>query len=175
MYEYDKNAALAAVLYVASRLNRADFHRVFKLLYFADKYHLEKFGRLIASDRYIAMKEGPVPSATYDIFKALRGDFKFINAELVHEFSEGIEVCDHHFVRPRAEPDLDNLSDSDIEALDHALAEYGDKSRDELIDLSHDEAWRAAIPNYEMTAESIAATLPNRDTLLEYLNDPHPG
>jgi uncharacterized phage-associated protein len=175
MFEYDKNAALASVLYIASRLDRADFHRVFKLLYFADKYHLENYGRLIASDRYIAMKEGPVPSATYDIFKALRYNSSTLDAKLVRRFSESLEVYDHFLIRPCAAPDLDDLSDSDIEALNFSISTYGNKTRDELIVLSHDEAWEAATPNYDMTVESIAATLPNRDILLSYLNDPHPG
>lgn len=174
-FEYDKNAALAAVLFLAHRVERADFHRIFKLMYFADKYHLERFGRLIASDTYIAMKEGPVPSTTYDIFKHLRRNKGFLSEDTVKAFRESIQVYEHHHIRPKVEPDLAQLSDSDIEALTYSLSEYGHKSHEELVELSHDDAWRSATPNYDITVTGIAKTLPNRDHLLEYLHDPHPG
>ena len=53
-------AALAAVLYVAHRLPHSTLHTLSKVLYFADRKHLERYGRFIFGDTYIAMKFGPV-------------------------------------------------------------------------------------------------------------------
>jgi len=41
--------------------------KALKLLYFAERYHLRKYGRLITNDTYCAMKNGAVPSVTMDI------------------------------------------------------------------------------------------------------------
>lgn len=64
---FDANKSLQAVLYVVNRLKRRDFHKIFKVLYFADRTHLIKYGRPITGDTYIAMEYGPVPSMIYDM------------------------------------------------------------------------------------------------------------
>ena len=40
-----------------------------KLIFFADRYHLRKYGRPITNDQYWAMRLGPVPSGTKDLFE----------------------------------------------------------------------------------------------------------
>jgi len=40
-----------------------------KLVYFADRYHLRKYGRPITNDQYWAMRLGPVPSGVKDLFE----------------------------------------------------------------------------------------------------------
>ena len=64
---FNPEKSLQAVLYVANRLERKDFHKIFKVLYFADREHLTKYGRPITGDTYVAMEYGPVPSMIYDI------------------------------------------------------------------------------------------------------------
>src|SRR5437899_249948 len=73
-FRFDPEKALQAILFVAHRIPEASFHQISKIIYFADKAHLQKYGRLICGDSYVAMKHGPVPSAIYDILKAVRGD-----------------------------------------------------------------------------------------------------
>jgi uncharacterized phage-associated protein len=41
--------------------------KALKLIYFADRYHLRKYGRLVTNDIYYAMNYGPVPSSVKDI------------------------------------------------------------------------------------------------------------
>ena len=47
--------------------------KALKLVYFADRYHLRRYGRPVIGDEYLAMQYGPVPSNTKDI--AEMGDF----------------------------------------------------------------------------------------------------
>ncbi|MCW7083120.1 Panacea domain-containing protein [Escherichia coli] len=68
---FDSEKALEAILYVASKAPIPDIYHVGKILYYADRFHLESFGRLITGDHYNAMKDGPVASNTYDIIKLL--------------------------------------------------------------------------------------------------------
>jgi len=41
-------------------VQRKDFHKIFKIIYFADRQHLADWGRPITGDTYIAMEAGPV-------------------------------------------------------------------------------------------------------------------
>jgi uncharacterized phage-associated protein len=74
---FNKEKTLQAMLYTATHLTRRDFHKVFKILYFADRKHLYDWGTPITGDTYIAMEAGPVPSRAYDMLKAVRGDSYF--------------------------------------------------------------------------------------------------
>ena len=67
IFNFEKT--INSALYIAERIKIKDFHRVFKILYFADREHLSKYGRPITGDTYIKMSDGPVPTKLYDIFK----------------------------------------------------------------------------------------------------------
>ena len=41
--------------------------KALKLIFFADRYHIRKFGRPITNDKYEAMEYGPVPSNAKDL------------------------------------------------------------------------------------------------------------
>ena len=42
--------------------------KALKLVYFADRYHLRKYGRPVVGDEYLAMNYGPVASGTKDLW-----------------------------------------------------------------------------------------------------------
>ncbi len=54
---FDSEKALEAILYVASKAPVPDIYHVGKILYYADRAHLERYGRLITGDEYKAMIE----------------------------------------------------------------------------------------------------------------------
>lgn len=174
--DFDKDAALTAVLYIASNVAKPTFHTISKVMYFADKHHLENFGRFISGDNYVAMKHGPVPSVTYDILKAVKncGHPAFEKA-LIDEFRDALEVkYDYHIV-PKMTPDLGFLSESDVKSLDYAIREYGHLFFEDLTKLSHDEAYEATGYNDYIDMEDIAKMFQDGDVLLDYLRDPVPG
>lgn len=151
--KFNEEKAIQSVLYVANRLKRKDFHKIFKILYFADREHFSKYSRSITEDTYIAMKDGPVPSNLYDIFKAMRGDSFF--AKNVTQFKKYFKVVDYNFIEPLQEADLDCLSQSDIEELDNSLKEYGNLSYGEIREKSHDYAWDNTTQGYPISVENI--------------------
>ena len=69
-FNYSK--ALEVLLYVSSKVEY--MYHTGKIIYFANRYHLEKYGRFVIDDRVIAMKNGPVLSNVYDMIKSARGD-----------------------------------------------------------------------------------------------------
>jgi uncharacterized phage-associated protein len=168
-YTFNAEVALEAILYIANRVDNPTFHRISKILYFADKAHLVRYGRFISGDSYVAMKHGPAPSDTYDILKAVRFGLDYCY-EVAPETAFSV---DNYMVIPFRAADLDVFSDSDIECLDEAITLYGTKTFGELTRLSHDEAWNATGDNEFMDIELIAATLNDAD-LLEHLQDPYP-
>ena len=71
-FSFDPEKGIEVLLYIADKTK--DIYKILKILYFADKLHLSKYGRFISGDYYIAMKHGPVPSRSYDIIKIARGE-----------------------------------------------------------------------------------------------------
>lgn len=153
LQQFNLDKSLQAVLYVAYRLQRKDFHKIFKVLYFSDRNHLSKYGRSITGDTYIAMTDGPVPSNIYDIFKSMRGDGYF--AGKATDFNESFKVVDWNFIEPKRDADMARLSESDIEELNKSLKEYGALTWDEVREKSHDYAWRNTVHDYPISVENM--------------------
>lgn len=164
---FDKRRAFQSVLYVANRLERRDFHKIFKVLYFADVEHLNKYGRPITGDTYIAMEFGPVPSAIYDMFKAVRGDGN--QGEDTPVLKNDIVVRDRYYVEPIHDADTRMLSASDIEILDDALAKYGKLSWDEIVQQSHAYAWKHTGLNDKISIESMMKEKGADDGYIDYI------
>lgn len=171
-FKFNRTAAIEAVLFLAGKSRDASLHRVFKLLYFAEKHHLENYGRMITGDSYKAMDYGPVPSSTYDLTKMARGDHWKGSQD--DDVIDALEIVNDRQIIPKRQPDQLQLSESDLEALNWALREYDHMSVGQLIDLSHDDSWRAAGINHWIDLEALTLDLRDRDLLLEHLQDEHP-
>lgn len=131
----------AEVLYVLQQTGQTDFHKLFKILYFADMMHLKEHGRPIVTNDYVAMKNGPVPSTLYDILKGIK--FDTYNAFLPN-WREDVDV-NEYFVTAIKDPDLDELSENDIITLDHVIEWAMPLSMTELTEKSHGPAYMAAL------------------------------
>ena len=168
---FNLEKSLQAILYVANNLQRKDFHKIFKILYFADREHLSKYGRPITGDIYIAMKDGPVPSKIDDIFKAVRGDSFFALNENIERFTELFSVHDWYFINPKKQANLDYLSQSDIEELDNSISKYGLMSWDEIREKSHDFAWRATPDNTQISLDNIMRETGEDESYIAYISE----
>lgn len=168
-FKFDPEKALEAILYVARNTRNPGFHLVSKILYFADQAHLRDYGRFITGDLYVAMKHGPVPSGAYDMMKWARnqqgGSFR-----LSGQLEEAFEVRNGHCIHPCREPQLDLLSESELECLQRAIEQYGNLSFSRLADISHDEAWNSADENDFIDLAAIVDMQPNSGELRELLD-----
>ncbi len=163
---FDPMKAVEILLYIAERV--PNLYHALKIMYFADKAHLSEYGRLVSGDHYIAMRLGPVPSGTYDIVKFVRGDGIFTFDESI---KEAFTVKGRNTIEPKRRPDLDTLSESEMECLDASISEYGNMSMTRLKKASHDAAYEAADENEDISLESIITTLPNGTEVLAYMRD----
>ena len=146
-FEFDHEKTVAAALYIVSKnLPELTMAKLFKLMYFSDKDHLVRFGRTITGDRYAAMKDGPVPSSLYDLFKEMRGTPTSREARLLAQNIK-IEPSTLQYPRLVASGTIDpmQLSVSDIASLDRVLFAYGQFSFLRLRALTHETpAWENA-------------------------------
>lgn len=175
---YDPDKAVHSLAYLITRLGGvADLYVLLKILFFADKLHLERYGRFMFGETYVAMKAGPVPSGAYDAIKQARGDGELSRPHPLADDFIAVEGNDVYALR---NPDLDYLSASNLECLDEAISECGSLPPLELWRRSHaDPAYnetRRVDPrrNPPIPIESIARTLRNGGALIEHLSDPCP-
>lgn len=125
--------ALEVILWLANRRPPLDFHSILKLLFFADVYHLNNYGRPIVGDQYRALPYGPVPQTTYDILKG-----EPLAMEELDSDGMPFEVVGKFRVKPLREANNRKLSASDIEALTHAWDTYGHLNFGPRTDVSHE-------------------------------------
>lgn len=148
-FPLEEKKALEAFVLVATEWPGITAFYAAKIVFLADKQHLNRFGRPVIGDRYIAMDNGPVPSAIYDWFKGnldRMGDPQSI-VDAIEFNRNGRYVT----ATARRTPDFDYLSPSDIAAIKDAVAFCRRRSVSELIRITHnDPAWKQADLNGEM-------------------------
>ncbi len=125
--------------FLSQRVNYFTKLKAAKLLYFADKEHLIQYGRSITDDRYIKMKYGPVPTRILNIINypdeyLMEPD----NRKYLHTFLTFSEDK-RRTINSKLDPDLDDLSKSEIRVLEHVIKQYGHFTASELIKISHKE------------------------------------
>lgn len=133
-FDFDYKKATQALNYLAEKsggkINRL---KALKLIYFADRYHLRKYGRLITNDTYFAMDNGPVASGTKDIAE----ESKYIGREAQNYASNYIVASPPHDFLSRKSAEKAEFSDSDIEGLNYAWDRFGSLDEWGIVDLTH--------------------------------------
>jgi uncharacterized phage-associated protein len=131
-FQFSVEKFVNAVAYFAERRPGLTKLEVCKLLFFADKEHLVKYGRPVTGDHYWRLQHGPVPTRGLDL---LRG--KGSRAELAlldkHVTVEGRSI------RLKAPASKGAFSKSDLAVLDQVLKECAGVGAARLRELSHKE------------------------------------
>jgi len=126
--------------------------KVAKMLYFADKKHLLEHGSPILGDVYFCMEFGPVPSfALNEMNEAIsRSEVTSESASDYNKMSAVLRVKKPIFGRyPHFEAirnfDSAVFVGSELSVLEQVVREYGPKTAQELVELTHDEpTWKIA-------------------------------
>jgi uncharacterized phage-associated protein len=128
----EAKAAQAAARFLMLRGQPMSYLKLVKLLYFADREALLRWGRPITTDCYVSMDKGPVVSRIYDLIAdGLPPDIRSPWTDLISP-PENYEVA-----LLQSPPPDDELSRAEEEMIDEIFARYGGKSRWELVDMSH--------------------------------------
>ena len=170
LFKLDK--AINSILYIIEKLGgKTDMHKLCKILYFADQNHLSQYGRSITGDIYIAMQYGPVPSSIDDILKALRGDSFFSQSPEIDPLRRYIKFENKFILSSSLNPDLDELSGTDLKCLDIAINLCKDKTFGELTTLSHGLAWSNSQKDRAISVKDILREAGDEEAYVEYIAD----
>lgn len=107
--------------------------KALKLLFFADRYHLRKFGRLVSECGYFAMTHGPVASEA----KAIAEEASQLPAAARVYARQFLQKQGPYDCATRAEADHTVFSASDQEALEFAWKNFGHFSKYQLWAITH--------------------------------------
>ena len=133
-FELNYAKAIEALLYVLSKRKTLNLYNAIKIIFEADKVHLNLHGRPVTGDTYIKMEYGTVPSSIYDMIK---GDPAGLAALELKAYPFKVE--DAYYLKALRKPDLDVLSESDIEALDKGIKKYLNLTFSQVKDVNHSE------------------------------------
>jgi len=154
-FNINLNKAIEVILYLSNRVNNITFHKLLKMLFFADIYHLNNYGRPIVGDEYYALQAGPVASTIYDILKEDPWTIENLR-EVPFEIEkrrENEKIVP--YIIPIRDYNPDELSISDEEALDLIIKKYKNCSFGDLYTLSHKHpAWYKAWERRECAKRS---------------------
>lgn len=156
-FNFDFKKAAQALNYLAKEFGgKINKMKAIKLIYFADRYHLRKYGRPVTNDEYVAMEYGPVGSKTKDI--AENSSFlDTIESEYNKQYIEKQDIYDIQSVHDVA---MNVFSDSDIEALEFAIKYFGRLDQFQLAEVSHAyPEWK----RFEKKLESGSGSVFNMD------------
>ena len=122
------------------------FHKILKIIYFADQEHLVKYENPITFDKYFAMDHGPVASETYNLLKMIKGEDTWFFKD---EFLDFIAVKDNHYVYPLIKADLSILRKTARACIDNSIQTHKSMHFKELRDKSHDAAYLKTMTKQE--------------------------
>jgi uncharacterized phage-associated protein len=163
-FKFAAQKAFAAIHWMVTQRNGLDLHAALKTCYFADKTHLNEQGRPIFGATYRAMRFGPVP---LEIYEMMKGDALW-KAELGKEQFPWDLSGYHLRCIANSEPDMDVLSETDMEHLARGLETSTSMDFSERTDATHGSDWQRASLGI-MQYEDMIEDGPDRAAIIAYL------
>lgn len=107
------------------------YMKLIKLLYFADREALLRWGSPITADAFYSMDRGPVLSRVHDLVT------EGASPTEPHFWEQHLQPHGDHEVRMIADPSNGELSEAEEELLDEVFARFGNLSRWAIVDEAH--------------------------------------
>jgi uncharacterized phage-associated protein len=164
MFYKNINKLIDVLVIFAKNNQQLEKFRINKLLYFVDKFHLQKYGRDVMGDVYKKLPKGPIADNTTNLLKAFENNLKynFINKDIEELIKYFVlkKIDNNYELILKKSSGLSFLSSSEKEIIEDVLQKFGKKSTQELIDITHKhKAWKlnklSKIINKEMFLEGL--------------------
>lgn len=163
-FKFAAQKACAAIHWMVSQHQDIDLHAALKSCYFADKSHLNEQRRPIFGATYRAMKFGPVP---LEIYEMMKGEALWKAEVGVEQFPW--ELSGYRLRRiANSEPNMDCLSDSDMEHLARGVEMSLTMNFTERTDATHGADWQRANLGL-MQYEDMIDDGPKKEAIVSYL------
>jgi uncharacterized phage-associated protein len=137
--------ALEVILWVLHKDKTIDVYRLMKALFHADLFSVNKYGAPITGDNYLAMKFGTVPDVIYN---------GLIQKHILYLEDSQLDInlipfdLKGYVLLPKRMPNIECLSESDIECLELGIKEYTGLSFEQVKNKNHSiRAWRETYHN----------------------------
>ncbi len=127
---FDFHKIVQILAYLAQKeWGKINYTKALKILFFADKLYLRKYGKLITDDTYSAMRYGPVAQSTYSLIRT-PSDF---DADYIDQYI----TKDGYDIVLKQDPDLDYIAEAEKDTIDAVFEVFGKYTYQELIELTH--------------------------------------
>jgi len=176
MKHYDvKKIANTIIYFIDNNVKSLGITKLMKLFFYADKYHLEKYGKPIFNHTYTKLPRGPVPTWLYSIIRtAISGasDFDFQSeVEVFNKYIGVQEKNDGEFTRiefiKKQQFDQKFFSKSQINILNQIINEFKNITATDISEKSHNtKAWRSVEANQQIPYSSMI----DNPEISEYIN-----
>lgn len=127
-FNLDKAIQAAAFLLKQSDRETCDYYSLLKLLYIADMESLKESGYPVTGDNPCALDDGPTLSKIYDEVKEEKND----------KWHDYIEHLKPYHAKLKRDPGKGKLSPFEMNKLKRVWEKHGDKSYNELKELTHE-------------------------------------
>lgn len=168
MQHYDvKKIANAIIYFIDNNVLNLGTTKLMKLCFYADKYHLEEYGKAIFNHSYTKMEHGPVPTWLYGIIRtSISGVTDFDFEEEVNVFNEYIglkQVCfgshnqyNQTVFAKKKEFNTKFFSKTQLKILDKVIQDFRTITAADISELSHQtNAWKNVELNEQITYDSM--------------------
>ncbi len=149
----EKKATQVASLLIKLNGKSLNYMKLIKLMYLVDREALSKWDRPVVGDEYFSLPHGPVLSKILDIINS--GDDPG-NPTYWYKY---ISTPENYEISLKNDPGDDELSDREIELLEHISNKYKDLDQFQLRDVCH-----RILPEWEDPRGSSLPIMP-RDIL----------
>lgn len=182
---YKKNPAkiIEGLIWIANKKPGIDHYHIVKTLFIADKLHLNKYGRPIFGDTYVAMEYGPVPSFALDLINVNK---QVLTPDQISEIRESLvvnQVDSIKYILSKRASNFNLFSGTDLKCLEQAFNLVEPLSFGELMELTHKEkAWDKAWHGKEEGKRSVQMEIEafvdedneHKDELIRYIRETSP-
>lgn len=121
-FTFDYQKATQAIVFFAQKAgNFINRMKALKLVYFADRNHLRKYGSLITNDEYYAMDYGTVASGVKDILEFSH----FLGSQEKAYADQFLKIADQFQIEAKNSFQSSVFSQTEIEALTFAWEKFG--------------------------------------------------
>ena len=169
-FRVNKVKTINSLLFLIGKANERGYnpsqYDLVKSLFLADRAHLNRYGRPVTFDNYVAMTHGPVPSFAYDL---LKNNFNWHNIDLDRApWASTKDGKVHRYSIDTQQPELRVIATSDQEALTSALSTIMSLSFGQIRKITHED--RAYVAAWK-DEEDCSAFPMNMELLLDDASD----
>jgi len=145
MYKYDTTKIANAIIYfLNNNVKHFGKTKLMKMMFFIDKSHLQKYGRVVFFDEYYKYERGPVAHLTLSIINSINEVEKDDMEYYTKKFENFLEIKDvingdEQITSFIAKKEFDGtlFSRSEIKVFNEIIKKYGASTKEEISEISH--------------------------------------